>query len=74
MTIRAGLGCLSAGETLIIGSGVYNEYFSRGDEIPSGNPGSPTTIKSEVQYGAVIRRSDTHRQNMPFGSRVPTIL
>src|SRR5262245_12116041 len=53
LTINAGAGCLNAGDTLIVKSGVYNEALN--DVIPSGIAGNPTIVKSEVQYGAVIQ-------------------
>src|SRR5437667_6769750 len=53
LTINAGAGCLNAGDTLIIKTGTYNEALL--NVIPSGTAGSPTTVKSEVQYGAVLQ-------------------
>jgi parallel beta-helix repeat protein len=62
LTINAGLGCLVAGDTLIVKSGVYPEAFgvnTGGDTLlgnwPSGVPGSPITVKSEIKGGAIIR-------------------
>jgi Concanavalin A-like lectin/glucanases superfamily/Right handed beta helix region len=55
-TINAGLACLSAGETLLVKSGTYPECIRR-YVVPSGSAGAPTTVKSEVQYGAVLRPS-----------------
>src|SRR5215831_13853034 len=45
LTINAGIGCLSAGDTLIVKQGIYNEVID--DTIPSGSPGNPTIVKSE---------------------------
>src|SRR5712691_4046826 len=55
LTINAGAGCLSAGDTLIVKTGTYDEVLNR--VIPSGNPGAPTTLRSEVQYGASLQPS-----------------
>src|SRR5215471_13200537 len=54
-TITAGIGCLVGGDTLIVKSGTYAEAIK--DTIPAGSAGAPTTVKSEVQYGAVIKPS-----------------
>src|SRR6266566_4039560 len=53
LTINAGAGCLSAGDTLIVKSGTYNEILA--DVIPSGTAGSHTIVRSETQYGAIIQ-------------------
>src|SRR6266545_7368291 len=54
LTINAGVGCLNAaGDTLVVKSGVYDEILN--NVIPSGSPGNQVTVKSEVQYGAIIR-------------------
>lgn len=42
LTITQGIGCLSAGDTLIIKAGTYSET---GATIPTGSAGSPITIK-----------------------------
>jgi len=52
-TIGAGITCLTSGDTLIVKSGTYAEAIK--DTIPAGTTGAPTTVKSEVQYGAVIK-------------------
>ena len=52
-TINLGMGCLSPGDTLLVKAGVYDELLD--SNIPSGSAGNPVTIKSEVQYGAIIR-------------------
>jgi len=57
------VGCLSAGDTLVVKSGVYDEIVN---SFPSGSPGNPVTVKSEVQYGAVLQPSD-------FGSTVAIV-
>lgn len=57
-----GIRCLSAGDTLILKSGTYNEgLYGCGEEsccshpcIPDGTPGNPTTVKAEVMRGAVL--------------------
>jgi hypothetical protein len=60
-SLGAGLNCLSGGDTLIVQSGVYQEgIFEQGSgypSIPDGSPGSPTTVRSAVQYGAVLQPS-----------------
>ena len=53
LTINDGIGCLSTGDTLIVKAGTYNETIL--DTIPSGTPGNPTIVKSEVKGGAVLR-------------------
>lgn len=53
LTINAGASCLKAGDTLIIKAGTYAELLN--NVFPSGTVSTPTTIKSEVQYGAVIQ-------------------
>ncbi len=63
LTINAGIGCLSSGDTLIVKAGIYNEIIP--DNIPSGTAGTPTTVKSEVQYGAVLRPDGS--QSKPDG-------
>src|SRR5713101_8436952 len=64
LTINAGAGCLSAGDTLIVRSGVYAEVLD--NSVPSGSAGSPTIVRSEVNHGAIIRPSSAQRTDM-FG-------
>src|SRR5262249_3448646 len=45
--------CPGPGDTLLVRSGVYDEQVST---IPSGTTGNPVLVKSEVQYGAIVRR------------------
>ncbi len=54
LTINAGIGCLSSGDTLIVKAGIYNEIIP--DNIPSGTAGTPTTVKSEGRgIGVTLR-------------------
>ena len=53
LTINAGAGCLAAGDTLIVKAGTYDEVLP--NVFPAGTAGNPTVVKSEVQYGAIIR-------------------
>ncbi len=52
LTIAAGIAHLSAGDTLVIGDGVYAEHVSG---IAAGSAGSPTTIIAEHRGLAIIR-------------------
>jgi hypothetical protein len=54
-TIAEGIACLTAtaGDTLIIGNGTYNETIC--DTVPSGSAGTPTIIKSENANGAILQ-------------------
>ncbi len=57
LTINAGAGCLSAGDTLIVKAGTYVERISG---IPAGlNTNTPTILQSEVQYGAIVKPGAT---------------
>ena len=64
-SINAGIACLSGGDTLIIGNGVYNEKIGdTGNEgsytltpIPAGTAGAYTTIKAQNIRGATLRPS-----------------
>lgn len=54
--IIEGIGCLSSGDTLIAKSGVYNAAIDyRYITIPNGTSGAPTTLRSEVIRGAILR-------------------
>src|SRR5262249_29397338 len=53
LTINAGVGCLGAGDTLIIKSGVYDELLE--NVIPSGTSSALVTVRAEEQHGAIIR-------------------
>jgi hypothetical protein len=52
LTINGGVSCLGAGDTLIVKAGTYSEAVG---SIPSGTSGNPTTLRSEVRYGATIK-------------------
>ena len=63
-TINGGIACLGGGDTLIVGSGTYDEGFgdfpgipSGAIPIPSGSSSARTTIKSETPRGATITLS-----------------
>jgi hypothetical protein len=56
LTIAAGIGCMSGGDTLIVKSGVYTEVITTAS-VPNGTSGAKTTVKSEVFHGAVLRPS-----------------
>jgi hypothetical protein len=53
LTIAAGLGCLAAGDTLIVGSGTYAENVTAFVSGTSVNV--VTTVKSESLHGAIIQ-------------------
>jgi hypothetical protein len=53
-TINDGLTCLHPGDTLIVRPGTYVEKIPAGS-IPNGSSGNPTTVKSEVLHGAVLK-------------------
>jgi parallel beta-helix repeat protein len=50
LTINAGAGCLSAGDTLIVKAGTYSEQLQ--DSIPSGSAGNPTVIQANGNAAA----------------------
>jgi parallel beta-helix repeat protein len=52
VTINGGLGCLVAGNTLIIGDGTYNEQLT--NVIPGGSSGAPTIVKAANANAAII--------------------
>src|SRR5688572_11711050 len=56
LTVTAGLACMSAGDTLIIGDGVYGERIR--NNVTSGSAGAPTIIKALNANGAILRPSD----------------
>jgi hypothetical protein len=53
LTINAGAGCLSGGDTLIVKSGTYAENLL--NVFPSGSAGSPTIIRSDTPLTAIIQ-------------------
>ena len=55
LTVAAGITCLSSGDTLLIGDGVYVERIV--NSVPSGSVGAPTIVKSENRNGAILRPS-----------------
>jgi hypothetical protein len=62
LTIRAGIQCMSGGDTLQIGNGTYFEairdVFSNSVIVPSGSAGSPTTIRAENRRLAILQTND----------------
>src|SRR6266498_247030 len=66
LTINTGIGCLSAGDTLIVKPGIYAEILNPDNNgMQSGTAGNPITIRSETQYGAVIQ-PDSSLQSQRF--------
>lgn len=54
LTTNAGIGCLSSGDTLMIGDGVYAEQWNK--NIPGGSDASnPTIIQAVNNNGATVR-------------------
>jgi parallel beta-helix repeat protein len=53
VSIAAGIACMSGGDTLIIGNGVYNESID--DTIPSGSSDSVTVVRAASANGVVLR-------------------
>jgi hypothetical protein len=56
-TIAGGISCMSGGDTLIIGDGVYAEQIN--NTIPSGSPDAPTVIRAANRNGVVVRPDGT---------------
>ena len=59
LTIRAGIGKLVSGDTLVIGNGTYTGSGNYIDDlssphIPSGTAGSYTTVRADVDGGVTI--------------------
>src|SRR4029453_4980801 len=57
LTINGGVGCLSAGDTLMVKPGTYAEVidpYIHGN-FRSGTPGHPITLKSETPRAAIIQ-------------------
>lgn len=52
-TVTAGVGLLSAGDTLVIGPGIYTEALR--SVIPAGSTSAPTTIRAQVSGSVVLR-------------------
>jgi parallel beta-helix repeat protein len=57
--MNAGIGCLSAGDTLLVRAGVYAETFYQ--VVPNG-----VTLRSEVQYGAILRPPQASQYSFIF--------
>ncbi len=56
-TINGGVSCLSAGDTLIVGNGIYTDvvlWYYWGHQR-SGTAGNPITIKAENFRGAIVK-------------------
>jgi Right handed beta helix region len=54
LSIGSGLGCLTGGDTLVIGSGVYSEFINTG-QIPNGLSWmGPTTVKAKTAGSVVL--------------------
>src|SRR5262245_60698337 len=57
LTINGGVGCLSAGDTLIVKPGTYTDvviwYNHRNRR--SGTAGNPITVRSEMPRAAIIK-------------------
>lgn len=69
-TIAAGIGCLSAGETLIIENGSYPEIIGN-TAIPSGiSPTTRTTIRAQNRLGVTINPSGTSHIFQVSGSYI----
>lgn len=53
LTVGAGIGLMSGGDTLIIGDGTYVEAIN--DTIDSGSSGAPTIIQAENRNAAILK-------------------
>ncbi|QQR78694.1 MAG: hypothetical protein IPJ68_00180 [Candidatus Moraniibacteriota bacterium] len=51
LTVSAGLGCLSAGDTLTIGDGTYSETLQ---SIPNGTSGNYIVVRAENNHSVVM--------------------
>lgn len=68
LTIAAGVGCLSSGDTVIIGAGTYDENMILSP--PSGSPGSPTTIMSDTGATVIIQPTSFPAGDASFFHRI----
>jgi hypothetical protein len=57
-TLTQGMACLAAGDTLILKAGTYVQAIID-PTLAAGSAGAHTTIRSEVQYGAILRPTST---------------
>src|SRR5262249_938262 len=68
-TINSGIGCLFAGDTLIVKPGTYAEIVKPEDHhlnYRSGSPGAPITVRSEIR-----RVNDDHTVNAGAAKIIP---
>ena len=56
-TMNAGISCLSAGDTLIVRAGTYNETFSNPFSNTGNSWANKTTVKAESPRSVIIRPS-----------------
>ena len=64
-TINGGIACLSGGDTLLVGNGVYDEKIGNFDNdpnftittVPNGSGSASTTIKAQNTHGVTLRPS-----------------
>jgi len=56
-TVNGGLSCMSGGDVLILRAGTYAEHINTlsGSNVPSGSPGSPTTIQNSIGETVTIQ-------------------
>lgn len=72
LTIAAGVGCLSAGDTLIVGDGTYTEEIST---IPSGSAGvGYTIIQAENNRLAIISTTTADGSSTAANGKFPIFL